>query len=827
MGHEYCPAIANMFLHMCEREWVDSMIFKYGEDEVHRRWNNFRSFCRQMDDIFFPMINSDYEDNLPTTFDYANLEFSTTFQGQYVEFIGLQVRLVPNHSGRNEVRFSCLDKSEKLKYNLIRFPAFSSTIPKVMITGCITGALVRCLSLTTRTTDFLDMAAKTLNYMITERFYDVQTVKSAVFKFSKRHVNDVGKDIVQAILSKVGTPHDQRSTNIIQDPNAPFTSWTPNLRQQAPPERPEPAAPRRRTTLRGRDNGPRRDPIVTRSASALAPTVTHVQTRCSSTPPIHRANLDSGVHIHTSMAPPAPQQFATYPDNSPEYLDEQGRNRFGLPAPVTLEDTPQRPNMTVTSPVMAEAARTPPLALPAPTSPSPAALPIVQASPDTGTTTNLPSPPSQPIPPTPQVDTIELVRTLVSAQERTVDKVLSSMSDLMKSQNQDTGHQDTAQQAVQALAVTVTRLAEQRIAPPQPPPPVAHDTQNERNLQSMQQFMLALQQQQHRQLELMFQQRGESTLTAHREQYELLRLEANTSTSEMKLLKDRDDKQHETMSKLIELVGNTQQLLLENSRSAQSHSETQLRMLIEEFSTARQSMITNTAERDASFQQMLMHWIHNNPEALALREMMQQQMAAQQHLASAFIEQSQAQIGALYEHLAIQAPSTQLAIEGPAALLAIEDRKNLLATIENVTTASLSLAHNASQQQGDLARSFAEQLRAMLASHTELQQQWLMQPRNHVDTLNFLNQNFAQITGNEQLRQITGNSFPAIKDAPQAPVVTSPAPSVPRPTLRRAVTVSPDPSLPDANRSPSPTPSTSVQDNLDFPPGKRNRDETH
>jgi len=666
MGHEPCPAIANLFLHICERKWVNEMVAKYGEDEVHRRWNNFRGFCRQMDDIFFPMDNDQsLMDPLPTRHDYEGLEFNFIHEGTYAEFIGLEIRLLPVN-GRNQVMFTSIDKDKKYKFQLIRYPAFSSTMPKVMITGTIVGMLVRCLTLTTLTEDFMTMAAKTLNYMITHRFYDLHTVKSAIFKFAKRHLSNLyGGDIVQTLLAKAtSTPHDVTAQ---PSDTEVHTSWY-NLRQKEAPARPKPADIVRRQTLKQR-----RDAVVTRSVSAQA----------AQRPQSLQTALDTPVPRATTQVTP--------------------------PTPVVSVPTTVEPAITTVAVDPVETHARGPAILDSQLQPAAAAAAAASA-------------------PAPQPDMADILKTVTSANEKTIDKVLSSISNIIQqsttTQKSNTDS-DKTQQVMNALVETVTRLAErpapqpQLIVAPQQPDSSQQmirliiDHWKQAEAQRQEAFMRALQQQQHQHEQLLDAQRG--MLHDH------YQIEANKTTSEVRLLTERDAQQQATMGKLIELVHSTQHLLLESARETHAHNDGQMNLLAQEFSATRTALLQGNAERDTLFTQLLQEWLHNNPEALAIREMLQQLHANQQASAAAFCAQAQEHSGQLAA-ISDRMDSRMQMLEGRPQPLAITDRpanQELIQAVagcfEHLTTTSLAITQQLANQQGELMRSFSDGMRAVTA----------------------------------------------------------------------------------------------------------------
>ena len=210
MGAESSPPIANLYLHMKERKWIDKKLREHDEAFIQRRYNNFRSFIRQMDDNLFPIDRSSLEVGaLPEVEDYGGLQFNVTGSGQTVKFIGLQFKTEPRGTAQqrtHEVSVKAYDKQESFAFTLIRYPTWHSNVPRHIITGCIVGMLVRFLRLTSKTQDFVEQAVAGLKRMCEFRQYPIPAVKSGVVKFIKRNIEPRFVEMVKHRLFEVLQP---------------------------------------------------------------------------------------------------------------------------------------------------------------------------------------------------------------------------------------------------------------------------------------------------------------------------------------------------------------------------------------------------------------------------------------------------------------------------------------------------------------------------------------------------------------------------------------------------------------------------------------------
>jgi hypothetical protein len=192
MGQESSPPMAQLYLHMKERRWINRLIGTFGPEHIERRYNNFRSFVRMMDDNLFPIKRSDREYGvLPEKEDYGGLEFKVTGEGNRVKFIGLEFHTQRHGTQGNfvhEVSAKAFDKQKSFAFTLIRYPSWHSNVPKHIITGSVIGLLCRVFTHTSKTSDFIEHAVDGLKRVSRLRGYPVQAVTSGIVKFLRRNI---------------------------------------------------------------------------------------------------------------------------------------------------------------------------------------------------------------------------------------------------------------------------------------------------------------------------------------------------------------------------------------------------------------------------------------------------------------------------------------------------------------------------------------------------------------------------------------------------------------------------------------------------------------
>ena len=83
MGNEASPPMANLFLYVKEKRFVNRMLAELGEDEVQKRFHGFKYHLRFIDDIIAP--------TLPQELLLAyGLQIAVTGEGKEVVFLGVK-----------------------------------------------------------------------------------------------------------------------------------------------------------------------------------------------------------------------------------------------------------------------------------------------------------------------------------------------------------------------------------------------------------------------------------------------------------------------------------------------------------------------------------------------------------------------------------------------------------------------------------------------------------------------------------------------------------------------------------------------------------------
>ena len=196
---------------MKERRFVEAKVSELGEAEVLRRWNGFRSVCRFIDDRASAGINPK---DLPGSDDYG-LELVPTGSGRRVVFLGIETTL-EEHNGRF-VTFAARDKQHAFAFQLIRFPSWTTCLPRAVTIGTMIGMLTRTLILTSKVTRFIDECKFLLNEF-KKRGYPDGVIRTAVHRFAHRRLElDGRRQVVASILSEL----DRVGPNERQDTSAP------------------------------------------------------------------------------------------------------------------------------------------------------------------------------------------------------------------------------------------------------------------------------------------------------------------------------------------------------------------------------------------------------------------------------------------------------------------------------------------------------------------------------------------------------------------------------------------------------------------------------
>lgn len=180
MGNEAIPPMANLYLYVKEKQFVEKRIQELGRDEVLRRTAGYRTVLRFIDDRISPEIMSSM---LPGDDDYG-MEILCTGRGQTVSYLGLEV----NATNPEQVVFKAQDKQQKFQFTLVRFPSWHTCVPPTTRIGTVIGMLVRTLRLTTKVEDFFSEVSTVVS-LFQQRGYTAADMKKAFGKFTVRHIH--------------------------------------------------------------------------------------------------------------------------------------------------------------------------------------------------------------------------------------------------------------------------------------------------------------------------------------------------------------------------------------------------------------------------------------------------------------------------------------------------------------------------------------------------------------------------------------------------------------------------------------------------------------
>jgi len=206
MGHESSGPLANIYLHMKERVWVNKQVAYLGPELIESFYDNFRGFARYLDDMFFTV--SEDEHQLPVARDYGGLTFRTSETGRNVDFIGLHVCARTGFGDRPNVEVRVADKQKKYNFNIIRYPSWHSCIPRSIIDGTIQGILCRAFMLTSTVDHFVEEATTSLLFA-QRRGYPDSIVARQIRKFvGKRILPDRRQLVLSALLRHLSTDED-------------------------------------------------------------------------------------------------------------------------------------------------------------------------------------------------------------------------------------------------------------------------------------------------------------------------------------------------------------------------------------------------------------------------------------------------------------------------------------------------------------------------------------------------------------------------------------------------------------------------------------------
>jgi hypothetical protein len=223
---------------MKERKWIDKIIKRHGYGYVAVVYNNFRSFVRYMDDNLFPTQRYDQDYGFfPEREDYG-LDFKVTGGGSTVTFIGLQFKTERRGTQGDyfhEVTVTAFDKQKSFAFTLVRYPSWHSNLPRHIVTGSITGLLVRFFCLTSKTEDFIEQASDGLRRLHRLRDYPISVVKSGIVKFIKRNITpSYATTVKKALFDAVENVDNPVDVNAVRAPQPSGVVSTTSIQIPAP-----------------------------------------------------------------------------------------------------------------------------------------------------------------------------------------------------------------------------------------------------------------------------------------------------------------------------------------------------------------------------------------------------------------------------------------------------------------------------------------------------------------------------------------------------------------------------------------------------------------
>lgn len=238
MGNEAIPPMANLYLYVKEKHFVEKRIRELGHQEVLRRTQGYKTVLRFIDDRISPAFDIS---DLPGDEEYG-MEILCTGQGTTVSYLGLQV----DCSDPQQVVFKAQDKQQKFQFTLTRFPSWHTCVPSSTRIGTVVGMLVRTLRLTTKVADFFAEVTSVVS-LFQQRGYTVTDMKKAFGKFTVRHIHERYRNhVLVSLLDFLKSWKDPVPISILgvrSDPQVP-SETPPNavVEAESPPQ-PPPHAP--------------------------------------------------------------------------------------------------------------------------------------------------------------------------------------------------------------------------------------------------------------------------------------------------------------------------------------------------------------------------------------------------------------------------------------------------------------------------------------------------------------------------------------------------------------------------------------------------------
>ena len=178
MGTDCAPFLANIFLFVCEFQWIDKQR-KLNKTDLLKK---FMGCGRYIDDLF--MINNDQVMDSHMSAIYPK-----------------ELKLIPDKSAGNEVTFLDLrliiedskiysyiyDKRDCFSFSIVNFPVPSGNIPKNSSYGVFIGELVRYARGCTYFKHFRDRTLLLIE-KLQKQFYTLKSLKKTWVKFCNSHI---------------------------------------------------------------------------------------------------------------------------------------------------------------------------------------------------------------------------------------------------------------------------------------------------------------------------------------------------------------------------------------------------------------------------------------------------------------------------------------------------------------------------------------------------------------------------------------------------------------------------------------------------------------
>ena len=192
MGTNAAPNIANLFLYIYEREFIESLV-DIQEPEINNHLleisKSFHNTFRYIDDSlsvdnpyweFFTLTPLSKSGTYPDQLSINN----TTTNSMNANFLGMNVRL----SMSGNLITKVFDKRREFNFHVNRFPSLLSTAP-ANTAGTFTGMLHYVYNLTTLTEDFLKVVITNAHTFKNDKYLSVKVMKKLFSNFIWNKIN--------------------------------------------------------------------------------------------------------------------------------------------------------------------------------------------------------------------------------------------------------------------------------------------------------------------------------------------------------------------------------------------------------------------------------------------------------------------------------------------------------------------------------------------------------------------------------------------------------------------------------------------------------------